>query len=107
MHAAEQIMSKNKDSAQLCMFRSQLSQRQIHIQRMLQTFFVSTSLCVTCNGVVLDMLDGKGVKIGGCWACCAQQAIQSTACKARGSIHAAALLSCFTDQQCLHVRCSL
>ena len=70
--------------------------------------FRCQGVCVfTCDGVVLDMLDGKGVKVGSCWACCTQHAIQSTACKACGSIHTAALLSCFTDQQCLRDRHSL
>ena len=105
-------MSDLAASAPLCLLKSQLSQSQVY-QRSSDNSYVHACMCacvhvyVTCDGVMLDMLDGKGVKVGGGRACCAQHAIQSTACKARGSIHAAALLSCFTYQQCLHGKRSL
>ena len=51
---------------------------------------------------MLDELDGKGIKVGCCWSCCTQQAIQCQASKPAGSKHRAAFLCRFTDQQRLH-----
>ena len=50
---------------------------------------------------MLDVLDGQGIKVGGCRGGRAQQAVQRCAGKACGCIHCAPLLPCLASQQSL------
>ena len=58
-------------------------------------------MLLTCDSVMLDMFDGKGLEVGGCWSCCSQEAVQGSAGQASLSQHCAALLCGLSHKQCL------